>query len=239
MTEEEITKQYFKGLTRKEYIERAQEIIKRNKNDEITIRMIADEIGCSSAALYRYFKSKDELMYFVNLKTLENYIKRLNIAQKNWKGIWDCYVGVWDCYCREAFANPKVFDQLFFQNSNVMLKDSMSEYYKMFPSNFEAANDIFQNMLSTPDFLGRDYLMCQKCANAGVLSKENTGRLNQAVCMLYKGYFKTILDEGVEKYGIDSWTRRCIADIDMIVFALADDLQGYSGYYEANAPSTL
>lgn len=230
---------YFKGLTRKEYIERAREIIESKPNSDITIRYLADQLGCSSAALYRYFDSKDELMYFVNLKTLENYIIRLNKAEQYWNNTWDMYVGVWDCYCREAFSNPKAYDQIFFKNSNIALKNSMIEYYKMFPNNFIHANDIFQNMLSTPDFMGRDYLMCLKVADAGCISYEDAKKLNRSVCMLYKGYFKTIQDENIPSSQSDIWTRKCIEDIDMIVFTLAKKLQGYSGYYISNPPSTL
>ena len=50
--------------------------------EDLSIRRIAKELGCSSAALYRYFNSKSELMYYVSLNTLEGYIIRLNQAEK-------------------------------------------------------------------------------------------------------------------------------------------------------------
>jgi AcrR family transcriptional regulator len=80
-----MDKKYFKGLTRKEYIQKAQEILEKSGEKDISIRKIADELGCSSAALYRYFSSKDELVYYLNLKVLEGYIARLNEAEKSWK----------------------------------------------------------------------------------------------------------------------------------------------------------
>ena len=79
---------YFKGLTRKEYIQRVHEIIERDGCNDISIRKIAEELGCSSAALYRYFENKSELLYYVNLQTLESYIIRLNQEEKHWNNPW-------------------------------------------------------------------------------------------------------------------------------------------------------
>ena len=86
---------YFKGLNRKEYIQSAIDLSKKIGIENITIRRLADELGCSSAALYRYFSSKEEIVYFVNLQLLENYIIRLNKAQTHWENPWDIYSGVW------------------------------------------------------------------------------------------------------------------------------------------------
>ncbi len=234
--EKPTNKKYFKGLTRKEYIELATRIANEQGINHLTIRRLADELNCSSAALYRYFKNKEELTYFVNLQVLETYIERLNKAQLIWDNPWDVYTGVWDCYAREAFTHTEAYDQLFFRHSNTILNDKINEYYKMFPNNITNANEIFQEMLSTADFMSRDYRMCIRCAEANAISYEKSKQLNRSVCMLFKGYFKTVQNEGIEKYGVDSWTRQCIDDIDMIIFSLADDLQGYKGYYVNNDP---
>ena len=81
--------------------------------EDLSIRRIAKELGCSSAALYRYFNSKSELMYYVSLNTLEGYIMRLNQAEKTWRGVWDIYVGVWYCYSQEAFDIQKIIIDCF------------------------------------------------------------------------------------------------------------------------------
>ena len=60
----ETTQNYFKGLTRKDYIERVCKIMEKDGAEDLSIRRIAKELGCSSAALYRYFNSKSELMYY-------------------------------------------------------------------------------------------------------------------------------------------------------------------------------
>ena len=222
-----MDKNYFKGLTRKEYIQKVQEIMEKSGEKDISIRKIANELGCSSAALYRYFSSKDELIYYLNLKVLENYIARLNEAEKSWKNPWDIYVGVWDCYCEEAFAHPDEFNTLFFKYNNVTLSNAIREYYEMFPDNIQNTSEFFLEMLNTPDFLGRDFEMCKKCVEAGVISYENAVRLNRMVCMIYKGYFKTVFDERPEEEELKEIKKQCIADIESIVYALALDMKDY------------
>ena len=46
---------YFKGLSRRDYIQKAHEIIQQEGIQAVSIRRIAKEMGCSSASLYRYF----------------------------------------------------------------------------------------------------------------------------------------------------------------------------------------
>ena len=56
-------------------------------------------------------------------------------------------------------------------------------------------------------------------------------QLNRVVCMTYKGYLKTILDDGIREEQIEGRVREFISDVDMIVMKLAKDLKGYNGYY--------
>ena len=123
---------YFKGLSRRDYIQKAHEIIQQEGIQAVSIRRIAKEMGCSSASLYRYFDNVSELLYYAELRILTGYIDRLNEAEKSWKNMWQVYVGVWDCYATEAFHNPEAYNLLFFEYNNVKLKEAMREYYEMF-----------------------------------------------------------------------------------------------------------
>ena len=109
----ETTQNYFKGLTRKDYIERVCKIMEKDGAEDLSIRRIAKELGCSSAALYRYFNSKSELMYYVSLNTLEGYIIRLNQAEKTWRGVWDIYVGVCTVTVRRLSDIQKIIIDCF------------------------------------------------------------------------------------------------------------------------------
>lgn len=108
----------------------------------------------------------------------------------------------------------------------------MKEFYQMFPQNINEANQFFSEMLGTADFWGRDFEMCKKCMNAGAISEENALILNRMSCILYKGYFKGVMDDGIEEDEIEERVRSFIDDLDIIVKALASELQGYDGYFK-------
>lgn len=230
MITEEMNTSYFKGLSRQDYIQKAHEIIQAEGLQAVSIRRIARELGCSSACMYRHFDNLSELLYYAELRTLKGYINSLNEAEKGWKTMWDIYVGIWDCYSREAFAHPEAYNLLFFTFTNEKLKTSIKEYYEMFPEDIENTNRFFHEMLQTPDFMSRDFEMCKKCISAGAITYDKAVQLNRVVCMLYKGYFKTVMDEGIQKEEIDERVNTFVHDVDTVVGALALDLKGYKGY---------
>ena len=78
---------YFKGFSRRDYIQKVHELIRREGVDAISIRRIAREMGCSSASLYRHFESLTELLYYAELRNLTAYILRLNEGEKKWKNL--------------------------------------------------------------------------------------------------------------------------------------------------------
>ena len=221
---------YFKGLTKRDYIKKTQEIIMAEGREAASIRRIAKEMGCSSASLYRYFENQAELIYYAELNQLTGYIKRLNEAQKHWKNIWQYYVGIWDCYCREAFRNPEVYDLLFLKSENTKLNNSVTEYYEMFPEAVGETNQFFMKMLKQKDFMARDYEICKECMMVGALDEDAAVQLNRLACMLYKGYFKTVVDNGILEDEVDARVAQFIEDLDWIVMHLAKDLKGYRGY---------
>ena len=55
MNEENNTGSYFKGLSKRDYILKTQEIIRSEGREAASIRRIAKEMNCSSASLYRYY----------------------------------------------------------------------------------------------------------------------------------------------------------------------------------------
>ena len=230
MTNDTNASPYFKGLTKHDYIQKTQEIVRAEGVEAASIRRIAREMGCSSASLYRYFENQSELIYYALLEQLNGYIKRLNEAEKHWTNIWDYYVGIWDCYCREAFRNPVVYDLLFLKSENTKLNASITEYYEMFPESVGETNQFFMEMLQQKDFMARDFEICKKCMAVGGLEYPQAVQLNRLACLLYEGYFKTVVDKGIREDEVDRKVAQYVADLDWIVMHLAKDLKGYRGY---------
>lgn len=197
----------------------------------VSIRRIAKELGCSSASLYRYFDGLPELLYFAELRMLRDYIRRMNEMAPRWKNVWEVYVGVWECFSQEAFAHPHAYNRLFFDYPVDKLKSSIKEYYQMFPEDIMETNQIFDDMLKISNFMLRDFEMCKRCVKENAISYDNAVQLNRMACMMYKGYLKTALDEELTQAQIQDNIKSFIVDVDMLVVNLADELQGYKGYY--------
>ncbi len=121
-----VDKNYFKDLNRKDYIEKAYEIITNEGTKAISIRRIAKEMGCSSTCLYRYFKNLDELLFYAQMGFLNCYLEDLENAEKTWKTVWDQHLGVWECYTRAAFRYPEAFDMIFLHENSKNLDTAVS-----------------------------------------------------------------------------------------------------------------
>ena len=109
---------YFKDLSRRDYIALASKIIEEEGVKAISIRRIASELGCSSASMYRYFENLDELLFYAQLDALNEYILDLSRREPEWKDLWDVHFGIWRSYALEAFKKPQAFETIFYRNLN-------------------------------------------------------------------------------------------------------------------------
>lgn len=215
---------YFKDLSRKDYIIQAGKIIKKEGVRAISIRRIARELGCSSASLYRYFENLDELLYYVHLDALNEYILDLSNREKQWKDIWDVHFGIWRSYAGEAFKKPDAFECIFYRNINKNLDKALKEYYEMFPDAIILVSPFIKEMLEIPGYYERDAFVCSRLVEEGKLTAQNAGKLNHVVCTLFLGYFKFIQEQGVKPCDIAVTVDRFISEIQEIARIYTDDL---------------
>lgn len=218
---------FFKELSRRDYIIKASEIVKNEGEKALTIRRIAKELNCTSACLYRYFVNIEELFFYSQIQYLDHYIDALAKAEKNWKDVWDMHIGIWECYARTAFTYPHAFNTIFFSDMSKELVGALNEYYSIFPEHIDLVARYLTDMLRTSDFFERDYQMCRKCAEAGVIDPYNAIVMNRMVCMLYKGYLKGILDNGIEEYEIEDTLAMFMRDTHTVIKNLAKDALGH------------
>ena len=74
-------KKYFKDLSRRDYIVKANEIVRAEGAEALTIRRIAREMHCSSACLYHYFENLEELLFYAQIGFLNYYLEEIQRAQ--------------------------------------------------------------------------------------------------------------------------------------------------------------
>ena len=69
------------GVKRK-YIEAAYRLLERDGLEGVSIRKVADEIGCSSAALYRHFPDVNRLTAVASARFLRPYLDNARILSQ-------------------------------------------------------------------------------------------------------------------------------------------------------------
>jgi AcrR family transcriptional regulator len=230
MEETEVKKPgspYFKCLSRKDYVIKANEIIGKEGVEAISIRRIAAELGCSSASMYRYFKNLDELLFYAQLDALTDYILDLSKREKEWKDIWDMHFGIWRSYALEAFKNPKAFEIIFYRNIDKDLEEALKEYYEMFPEAIVLVSPFLKEMLEIPGYYERDYHVCQMLVKKGKITAENAKKLNHMICTLFLGYFKFIQEKGIRDDEILDMTEQFIGECREIASLYAIDFTSW------------
>ena len=218
---------YFKDLSRKDYILKANEIVRTEGEDALSIRRIAREMNCSSASLYHYFENVEELLFYAEIPFLNAYLQEIREKEAGWKDAWDIHFGIWDCYTKAAFTYPKAFDKIFLSPMTKRLSSALREYYMMFPEYISLISPYIRRMLETPDFQERDFLMCSLCVEAGIFTEENARRLNEITCMLYKGYLKDILSFGISVDQIAARQSAFLDEFTTVAALLARDTLGH------------
>lgn len=208
---------YFKDLNRKDYVALASKIIKEEGVKAISIRRLANDLGCSSASMYRYFKNMDELLFYAQLDALNEYILDLSRREKDWKNIWDAHFGIWESYAGAAFRNPKAFEVIFYQNLNKDLGEALKEYYDMFPETIVRVSPMIKKMLEVPSYYERDFYMCSQLIKEGEITYEHALRLNHVICTLFLGYFKFVQENGIEEKDIPGLVDQFISESRDIV----------------------
>ncbi|MGF6989310.1 AcrR family transcriptional regulator [Lachnospiraceae bacterium PF1-21] len=199
------TEKHIKDLSRKEYVEKAHEILEKEGAEAISIRRLAKELGCSSTSLYRHFSNLEELLFFAQLGYLQDYLEDLRGHEGAWNNVWESHIGVWECFSRQAFTTPEAFDCIFFGAQSKHLPEALREYYEMFPEELQILSGYLQYMLQEGDFVKRDFYMSLRCLEAGVITLDNAIRMNHMSVYCFKGIFKGVLEqrEKGEKKKID------------------------------------
>lgn len=184
------------NISKKQYIIAAQQIIRNDGLDALSIRRLGGDLQCNTANLYRYFDSLEELSMYAALSYLRNYLCEVGDLLKREGDCIKQYFGVWDCYCKHAFANAVFFDLLFWSKYHTQLYIIMKEYYALFPEEVKDLGEM-RTVFMQGDFDYRDYLFLDDCVRQGRIDEDNAVMLNRISINMFKGFFKKVLDLGL------------------------------------------
>jgi len=186
-------------LTRKRFIQETYRIIYTEGIGALSIRRIGAELQCNTANIYRYFKDLDELVTYASLRYLAAYLQDVSACYDASENSLQTYLMVWDAFAKHAFANPQLFDKLFFGRHSSNLEDIVKDYYAIFPEDLANIAPALGSVFTTGSFDKRDFLLISRCVADGYFSAEDARYLNSLSIHLFMGYLKEILSRELDE----------------------------------------
>ena len=174
------------GAKRK-YIEAAYELLVRDGLEGVSIRKVADEVGCSSAALYRHFPDIDQLIAVASIRFLRDYIEDARILSKVDLNPLELNLQLWECLAYYSFRNADVFENLFFGLAGELYPQAVKEYYEQYPEDLEGLKDFMLDMFKNATIAERDSILLNRAVESGMLSSDAASYLCKVDSYLYRG----------------------------------------------------
>lgn len=175
------------GAKRK-YIEGAYELLVREGLDGVSIRKVAEEVGCSSAALYRHFPDIEKLIAVASIRFLNDYIEDARILSKVDLNPLELNLQLWECMAYYSFRNADVFENLFFGDvSGEMYREAIAEYFEQYPEDLEGLKDFMLDMFKNATIAERDSILLNRATECGMLTRDAASYLCKVDSYLFRG----------------------------------------------------
>lgn len=187
------------------FIEAANEIIKEEGINSITIRKVADKAGFNSATIYNYFENLDHLVLFAAMKHIKEYALALPEYLHNVNNALDRFIKVWECFCYYSFKEPEIYYAIFFANLDKDLSDYIGDYYRLFPEELGIQPKGVSSMLLRHDIYDRGMALVEECVSEGFIEEKDAEPLNEMCTLIYEGLLQKVIrkkvspDEALEK----------------------------------------
>ena len=201
------------GAKRK-YIEAAYELLVRDGVEGVSIRKVADEVGCSSAALYRHFPDIDILVAVASVRFLRDYIEDARLLSKVELNPLELNLQLWECLAYYSFRNADVFENLFFGGSeNGLYTEAVVEYFDEYPEDLVGLKDFMLDMFRDATTIAeRDSVLLNRAAEMGMISRDASMYLCEIDSYLFRGMLADVRNRDLD--GEDyRWVTREFMDL--------------------------
>lgn len=195
------------GVKRK-YIEAAYALLKRDGLEGVSTRKVADEIGCSSAALYRHFPDIEKLIAVASVRFLRDYIRNARILSKVELNPLELNLQLWECLAYYSFRDADVFANMFFGDAaGKRYTEAAAEYFEQYPEDLEGLKDFMLDMVCNSTIAERDAILLSRATDMGMLSVESADYLCKVDALLYRGMLASLCSRDLDEDGFREATR--------------------------------
>lgn len=181
-------------LSEKLYINTVYDMMVHEGVEQVSIREIAKVLGVSSTSMYRYFDSLEHLMIYASLRWLRPYLKDLSDLGVEELNSPQGYFYMWERFSIYCYANPQIFNNIFFVKHSYSLEPIFKKYYSMFEEDLFSLDNIKRNYLMEDSLELRNMHALKNTMRSYNLSQHILDQTNKLHIYIFKGMFKDLLD---------------------------------------------
>lgn len=178
-----------------ELIVKTYELLKTQSPDDLTIRRIAEEAGCTSTVIYRHFENLDHLILLASVRFLEDYIDGLSNLLGRDSDPLTMLREMWVVFGVQAFAHVEVFEMLFWGRYTNQLSDAIIQYYQLFPEKWRSTNGVEATIFFSGNIEERNLIAVNRAAAEGYLPLKNIRLFSDIQCHLFHSIMLKYKDE--------------------------------------------
>lgn len=180
---------------KRKYIEAAFNLLERDGLEGVSIRKVADEVGCSSAALYRHFPDISKLVAVASIRFLRDYIEDAAVLSKVDLNPLELNLQLWECLAYYSFRNAAVYENMFFgPNVSEIYSDAAHDYFEEYPEDISGLKDFMYEMFMNATIEDRDRILLDRAVELGMLSPESADYLIKVDSLLFRGVLASVRD---------------------------------------------
>lgn len=198
------------GSMKKELVQVTYSILKSEGMENLKIRRIALEAGCTSTVIYKHFEDLDHLIAFASIRFLKEYIQDFQLIRGDTSlNVLDMNLRLWECFAGYAFREPEIFELLFWGKYKEQLGNMIFEYFQLFQTEMGDFDGLSASVMFNNDMREREYIMQRRAAATGYLDFGDIAMLSDLTSFLfhgmlleYKGHYKEagMAQEGATRF---------------------------------------
>lgn len=167
------------------FIEAADEIIRQEGIEAVTIRKAADKAGYTSATLYNYFENLEHLIFLAALNYLEEYYAALPKYLAETTNSVERYLAIAECFSEFSLSRPEIYELLFFTQADEKLEKYMLQYYGLFPEKaVKNSPTPLPKLFHVNNMNMRNALQLDDIVEEGYFTKESANDFNEVSLMI-------------------------------------------------------